>query len=233
MKETELAKYFIDYFSCYDLYFEVDYGRCIDIVAINDKISIAIEVKTSFNFKVLEQAIGNTERFNYSYVAVPEFKDDRFQKKLCEDYGVGLLILKNDFNWLKNEQTGLYETIPNYQVANCVQPKLNRHASRNKLIPRLHEFSKTSIAGSKSGDGGKITAFGITVDNLEWYVERHKGCTIKEAVDKISHHYGTNKAACASIYSWIRTGVIKGVRYEDGKLFPVEQSKNEILWKSK
>lgn len=210
MKETDLAKYFIDYFSCYDLYFEVDYGRCIDIVAINDKISIAVEVKTSFNFKVLEQAIGNCKRFNYSYVAVPEFKDDRFQKKLCEDYGVGLLTLQSGYG---------------NPIRNCVQPKLNRHASRNKLIPYLHEFSKTSIAGSKSGDGGKITAFGITVDNLERYVERYKGCTIKEAVDKISHHYGSNKAACASIYSWIRTGIIKSVRYENGKLFPIDETK--------
>jgi len=226
MKETELAKYFIDYFSCYDLYFEVDYGRCVDIVAINDKISIAVEVKTSFNFKVLEQATDNCKRFNYAYIAVPEFKDDWFQKRLCKDYGIGLLLLKSNKESCFDKETEKITYSNVSRVEEVVAAKLNRHASRNKLIPYLHEFSKTSIAGSKSGDGGKITAFGITVDNLERYVERYKGCTIKEAVENISHHYSTNKAACASIYSWIRTGVIKGVRYEDGKLFPVEQSKN-------
>lgn len=225
MKETELAKHFIDYFSCYDLYFEVDYGRCVDIVGINDKISIAVEVKTSFNFKVLEQAIDNCRRFNYSYIAVPDFKDKYFQAEICKDYGVRLLLLVDEFGFDINEETGKYEKVSHYKVRNYVQPKLNRHASRNKLLPFLHEFSKTSIAGSKSGDGGKITAFGITVDNLERYVERHKGCTIKEAVENISHHYGTDKAACASIYSWIKAGVIKGVRYENRKLFPVEQEK--------
>lgn len=31
MKETDLAQHFVNYFSCYDLYFEVDYGRCVEI----------------------------------------------------------------------------------------------------------------------------------------------------------------------------------------------------------
>lgn len=36
MKETELAQHFVEYLSCYDLYFEVECmsGR-VDIVAIN------------------------------------------------------------------------------------------------------------------------------------------------------------------------------------------------------
>lgn len=94
MKETFLAQKFADYLSCYDLYFEVDYHRCIDIVAIDGKYSIAVEVKTTFNFKVLEQAIYNARNLSFSYIAVPKTKDDmEFQKKLCADYGIGLSLI--------------------------------------------------------------------------------------------------------------------------------------------
>lgn len=227
MKETDLAKYFIDYLSCYDLYFEVDYGRCVDIVAVADKFSIAVEVKTSFNFKVLEQAVGNKRLFNYSYIAVPDFKDDYFQKQLCEDYGVGLLLLKTKIDRRYDKDTDKIIEKEVFSVLEIVKPKLNRHASRNKLLPRLHEFSKTSIAGSKSGDGGKITAFGITIENLERYVSRNRGCTLAEAAKNISHHYGSNKAACANIYQWIRTGVVTCVKYENKKLYPVDEIENQ------
>ena len=113
MKETELAQKFVEYLKIYDLYFEVDYYRSVDIVALNGNISIALEVKTSFNFKVFEQALENRNHFNYSYIAIPDFRDDSIQRKLCEDYGIGLLA---------------YDSKRGYgDVREYVHPKLNRH----------------------------------------------------------------------------------------------------------
>jgi hypothetical protein len=198
MKETELAQKFIDYLSCFDLYFEVDYYRCIDIVALNGNISTAIEVKTTFNFKVLEQAVENKKHFNFSYIACPEFKDWTFQKRLCADYGIGLLMY---------DPTG-YKYVNEY-----VKPQLNRHANNQ------HEFNKTSLAGSRSGDGGKITAFQVTKENAIMYVRRHQGCTIKQMIDNISHHYQSNKLACTNMYQWIYQGVIKEIEYRNRKLY--------------
>ncbi len=219
MKETEIAQYFVDYFSCYDLYFEVDYGRCVDIVAISDKVSIAIEVKTSFNFKVLEQAAENRYRFNYSYIAVPAFKDSRFQERLCSDYGVGLLVLEERVTgWDENRNL-----IKEYVIKSIIGPKLNRKASLKRLMPYLHERNKQSLPGSKSGDGTKITAFGITVDNLVRYVSRYKGCTLKQAVNDIDHHYDSEKSAKSNLYQWIKSGVISEIEISDGKLYPKKQ----------
>ena len=178
-------------------------NRCIDIVALSEKISIAIEVKTSFNFKVFEQALDNKIYFNYSYIAVPKFKDSFIQEKLCKDYGLGLLIYNDKYN----------------KVEEIITPKFNRHTNNKYLITRLHECNKRSLPGTKSGDSEKITAFKITLENAIFYIKRHPGCKLKEMINNISHHYHSDKAACNNIYQWIRKDVIKEFRLEKGKLF--------------
>lgn len=209
MKETELAQHFVNYFSCYDLYFEVNYGRCVDIVAMAEKLAIAIEVKTSFNFKVLEQAIENKERFHYSYIAVPKFKDSAFQKRLCRDYGVGLLVFDEKYKSVK-----------------CIiSPKLNRKAWTNKLDKSLHEYCKKSLPGSKSGEGTKMTAFSITVDSLLFAVKGNPGKSLKSIIEMIDHHYSSDKTAVACIRQWLNKGIITCVKLENGKLYPNEQQK--------
>lgn len=204
MKEVELAQKFVDYLSCFDLYFEVDYGSgCVDIVAFDGNISIAVEVKTTFSFKVFEQALANKPWYNYTYIAVPKFKDDYIQRRLCNDYGIGLLI---------------YDTSGYCSVMEVIKPKLNRVKS-DKLRSRLREQNKRSLPGSKNGDSTKVTAFQITVENLVRYVERNPGKTLRQAIDDLSHHYSTNKAATSSLYQHIKSGVIKEIEIQDGKLF--------------
>lgn len=202
MKETELAQHFVKYLSSFDLYFEVDYYRSVDIVAVAENYAAAVEVKTSFNFKVLEQAIENAKHFHYSYIAVPYFWDKSFQEKLCKDYGIGLLVYESSFK----------------VVRQIVKPKLNRHADLGRLKLRLCKRNKQSLPGSKSGDSTVITAFGATVDNLTTYVRRHHNCTLKEAVTKITHHYQTNELARSNLAQWIRCGVIKNIKIEKGIL---------------
>lgn len=205
MKETELAKYFIDYLSCYDLYFEVDYYRSVDVVAIAEKYSISVEVKTSFNFKVLEQAIENSKHFNYSYIAVPRTNDMYFYIKLCEDYGIGLLVYNDYIN----------------EVRERIAPKLNRHCNLIHLKKRLSERNKQSVAGSKNGESDKITAFGVTKESAIRFVKRYgkDGCTIDDLINGITHHYKTDKAAKTSLYNWIKTGVINDLRIENKKIY--------------
>ena len=52
MIEVELAKYFTDYLSNYDLYFEIPLFLT-DIVAKNGNILMSFEVKNTINFKVI------------------------------------------------------------------------------------------------------------------------------------------------------------------------------------
>lgn len=210
MKETELAKYFIDYLSCYDLYFEVQYYRSVDIVGIAEKYSLSVEVKTSFNFKVLEQAIENSKHFNYSYIAVPKTNDMYFYIKLCEDYGVGLLVYSDN----------IYCDNIN-RVRECVAPKLNRHCNLSHLKKRLSERNKQSVAGSKNGDSVKITAFGVTKESAIRFITRYgkEGCTVNDLVKGISHHYTTDKAARTIMYNYIKQGVIKELKIENKRIY--------------
>lgn len=210
MKETWLAQKFVDYFSCYDLYFEVDYFRCIDIVAISDKFSIGVEVKTSFNFKVLEQAISNTRTMSFSYIAVPHTKDMSFQRKLCRDYGVGLLVY--------------YEHLD--KVKELEKPRYNRYCRVSNVKSSLSECNKICTPGSKNGDSGKITAFGVTVDSAVRYVRRNPGCSMKKLIENITHHYNSDQVAIRSIQKWIKSGVIKELIIKDKKLYI---NKNESI----
>jgi len=206
MKETELAKYFIEYLSCYDLYFEVGaLSGCVDIVAVNNKIMMAYEVKTSFNFKVIEQAIGNKLAFHYSYVCVPYHKDNYFQIKICQDYGIGVLVF-NQYG-MRNHHWEITEKVP---------PRFNRKAITKHN--RLHEYQKRSIAGCASS-GDRITPFKITVENMLRYVRLHPGCSMKEMMSGISHHYSSDKAAASTAAQWLRNGVIKGIEIKDRKLY--------------
>lgn len=207
MKETELAQKFVDYLSCYDLYFEVNYYRSVDIVAIAEKYSIAIEVKTTFNFKVLEQAIENAKHFNFSYIACPRF-DGEIQNRLCGDYGIGLLTDNNKYNYYGG-----------VTIREEVAPKLNRHAKLSHLKGRLCDRHKLSLPGSKSGDTTKITAFGVTKESAIRFVMRKNGCTMRELVDGITHHYRSDKAAIANLYQWINAGVIKELEIKDRKVY--------------
>lgn len=211
MTEKDLAQKFVEYFSSYDLYFEVDYaGHQIDIVALEGSITTAIEVKTSFNFKVLEQALMNKPYFNYSYIAVPWFKDSEVQRRLCKDYGIGLIVY-ND-KWRYNE------------VEVLVQPKLTRIKS-DKLVNRLSDRHKNSKPGTKSGDSEKVTAFQLTVDNLKQQIKRHPEQTIKETIESISHHYRNDLMAKNNIYQWTRKGIITGVEIENGRYILTETEK--------
>lgn len=206
MDETRLAQKFVNYFSCYDLYFEVDYYRCIDIVAINGNVSMAIEVKRNFNFNVLDQAIQNQPYFNLSFIAVPEFIKSRIQETICRDYGIGLLVFR-------------YKNGREY-VEQWMKPKLNRHPiNHGNLKSRLHDYNKQSIPGSRSGDGGKITAFGVTVEKIITYVKRNPGKSIKEVIESVTHHYTNDQAAISAANKYIRIGVIKELEILDRKVY--------------
>ncbi len=218
MKETELAQKFVEYLKGFDLYFEVDYYRSVDIVALDENISSAFEVKTTFNFKVFEQALENRKHFNYSYIATQDWRDTTIQRKLCEDYGVGLII---------------YDSKRGYNdVREYVHPKLNRHVNNKRLVESLHEMNKRSLPGSKSGDSTKITAFGITVENAVRYVQMHPGCTLKEMVDNIGHHYDSNILARKNLYQWIYKGIIKEISWKYGKLYinPIDNPPKALIY---
>lgn len=201
MTEAELAKNFIFYLQdSYDLYYEVN---DIDIVGKSGNIIIGVEVKTSLNFKVIEQAWNNQYCLHYSYVAVPWSKNMDFKMRICSMHGIGVLTFRS--------HNGKF-----WEIREEIKPKFHRKAYTKWFVPSP-DF-KRSIPGSPSGPG-VISAFKITVENIERYVKRHPECTIKELFENINHHYSGLSSMKNCIYKYIRDGVIKGIGVENSKLY--------------
>ena len=96
MKETELAKHFTDYLSCYDLYFEVGtLSGCVDIVSTertyisgNDKLVLS----------------GNTYHWydHYGYVWTGRYEEDATTILIILDSPLpSILMTKENNNTLK------------------------------------------------------------------------------------------------------------------------------------
>lgn len=198
MKETELAKHFTDYLSDYDLYFEVPWDGIVDIVARKAPINIAVEVKTTFSLKVIEQALSHRPYFHYSYVAVPLTKNIDMARRVCKDYGIGILAY--------DHSRGVMETI---------KPVLNRKAVFKGCPP---DYCKRSIAGSQSG---RMTAFKATCEAIVKYITRRgEGIEAKTVLKGIEHmHYTSFSSAKSSLKKYCDNGVIKDFRIENGKFY--------------
>ena len=198
MKETELAQHFVKYLSCYDLYFEVN---GVDIVARNPPLLIAYEVKITFNFRVIEQALHNKPYFHYSYICVPVIRGyNNVQKRICEEFGLGLL-----------------QYSPVMGVQESIAPKLNRKALTHRIF--LHKYQKEAIPGAPTGEANVMTPFKFTVKELTKYVSHNPGCSVKQAINGIKHHYRKDTVAINCVYQYLKSGVIDSVYLKDRKLF--------------
>jgi hypothetical protein len=160
MKESELAKRFVDHLSDWDLYFEVPYDGIIDIVGVKKPIIAAFEVKTSFSLAVIDQAFSHRGKFHYSYVCVPT--TNRLAEKICRDYGIGVLM----------------QVASNGVIHEVVKPKQYRNAKFN--CDKLKPYQKESVPGSQSE---RITAFGYMILSIKNYLLRHPGATYKQVFD--------------------------------------------------
>jgi hypothetical protein len=204
MKETELAQHFVKYLSCYDLYFEIPRLH-VDIVAKHGNILMAFEVKTNLNFRVIEQAIDNKIYFHYSYICVPTGRNQDMAKRICSDYGIGILSVTVAGNYVWGD------------VMEWVHPSFNRKALTKYVS--LPEFSKCSIPGATGGDGTTITPFKNTINSIVKYLRRNNGAPFDKVYDNIETHYNNLTAAKSSLYQWIRKGVIKEFYFDRGKLY--------------
>jgi len=202
MKETELAEKFIDYFSDFEIYKEVPAAGIIDFVVKNGIISMAVEVKLSLNFEVIEQANKNKYYCDYSYVAVPSTKRLSFAYDICSMLGIGVLAYAN------------------YGISEIVKPIRNR---RNKFFKlKLEDYMKRSVAGSQND---RITPFKVTIENMTKYISRHPGCTLKECLDNIDFHWGNLTSAKACVHAWVKRGIIKDFKIENNILI-LQETKN-------
>lgn len=93
----------------------------------------------------------------------------------------------------------------------------------------------TEIApgGGKSADVRAISnPEAPSREQLERVVRAEPGLTLKQAIDKITHHYSSDRAAASSLVHWIVGGKIAGVSVRRShvthgrlELFPTEDAR--------
>ena len=186
-----------------------------DVVGRFGAVTWVIETKLSLRLSLLEQAAHWTRYANYVSIAFPYSRlrsHSLFLRNSLKMMGIGYLAVRPE-----EEAKSLRQSL---------EPRLNRKLVNRKLWHLLDAHENLVDAGTP--DGGYWTPFKVTAKALRKFVEENPGCTMKQAVDGITHHYAHNQSARSNLRGYLRSGVIKGVRLEEAgrnlTLFPLEQN---------
>ena len=210
MKEIQLAQeviYFLKDMK-WEIYQEVKVpGGVIDIVGIRNNISWIIETKCFLSLQLLEQVYKKKQMSNYISIATPRLRNvkGRFAAEM----------------FLRNNGIGYLQTEFMIGTTEIITPKLFR-IKRNLMwnVTKYLVEQQKDYANAGNPDCRYWTPFKGTCKNITEYVCKNPGCTIKELIDNINHHYHSSITAKSSINAWINQGVIKNIlREKHGKSY--------------
>lgn len=214
VKESDLFPYVKEWLlnevGCSEVFGEV--LNC-DVLGLCSSVDIIVEMKTSLNFKVMEQAHERKSKGHYVYIAVPQPKQNHsyYQINLLKQEGIGLIYVNVDGR------------IP---ITVVVKPKINRHLNRRYSIRKdIKEYHKTQIGGVKSGE--TVTDYSVTIRNIKEFLyqmsyrkKKSDGwVTVVEILEGCETHYANPKASVQSTLQahwnsdWCETKIENRKRY--------------------
>lgn len=180
MKESELyepVKQFLLNKGCSEVYAEVG---TYDVLGIQGAVNIIVEMKTTLNFKVIDQALRAMHSAQYVYIAVPYRKGGlpRSVDMILRQNKIGLLYIRDGV--VTVEVTARF---------NHLATKKKGHLSLRKIIrPYQHEL----VGGVKSGE--LKTDYSNTIDIIRSYLRysrRGRWTTIDDILENCETHYAT------------------------------------------
>lgn len=211
--EVELAKAFVWWLidQRWDVYQEVQPGRAdliADIVAVRDGLVWVIETKRTLSLALLGQAAAWSGAAHYVSIGVPCLRN-----RGVSNYAIDAVTDRYGIGRLEAERYGDHHTVRELE-----SPRLNRKSRAKVLLGVLRDAHRT-YAEAGNSNGRRFTPFQETCDEVRRYVRDHTGCTLKEMIDNVDHHYASSVTARSAIAKWIGSGVIKGLdlRIEAGK----------------
>lgn len=202
MTEVELGKHVIKWLTAegWDVYQEVSAGYSsarADIVATRSGALWVIELKTSLSLKLFDQIIAWREHAHFLSVGYVRTRN---------------IYRHNPYQNIKhyfamNLGLGYFTVGKNDGGVDCQKPRYIKPHAPHIVKNALHPDQKTMCdSGSKSG--GYYTPFRDTVTQLIRYVAENPGCTMKQAIDTIKHHYASDQTAIVCLFKFIGTKVI-------------------------
>lgn len=187
ISESDLAAPVVTWLSDqnWNVYQEVEFkghGGVADIVAERLGILWIIECKTSYSFRVLEQA--SEWPAHYRSIAVPRSVTPRDYRVAVDYYRVGVIEVD-----CKSKPYSI-----NYEARKA--PVFSRHHKMAKYyLSQLTEAHKTyALAGSKSGH--HLTPYKLTMMEIERILSRRPGITVKELYEEMGGpgHYANRSS---------------------------------------
>lgn len=219
LNEAEYAKLVVEYYEDlgYEVYKEVGFGGSsmrADIYCKKGNETIAIEVKSGLNLKVLDQAWKWRPFASKVYIAIPyqKYRYYDIAKQMCEDYGIGILTIYHN---------------KRHNIKDIVIDKLEACINVSPKEPKLYEAQKDSVAGAKGGETCIITPFKGTCIQLVDLIREKGPMPLKIATSLIDHHYKNPQSANQNLRKMILWGVIKELElFKEGRSYGVRIRKN-------
>lgn len=187
------------------LYFEVHVpgGRC-DMVHKEHNIITIYEAKLRLNIDLLEQCINRKPYAHFVYAVVPE-ANQSFLRLLFHNHGIGVIEMRDE---------RIHEDWRHYKTIGLLREVEHPAFNRTPENITLYEENKKEVAGSQNSG---VTPFSIMVTKITEHLKARGELSV-ETVFQHQSYYGTLKQFKTNIYQWIRTGVIKGIWMEKGKM---------------
>ena len=180
-------------------------GCRADIVAKRGPLLWIIEVKRAMGLALLDQAVGWLGMAHHVSVAYATGCLGRTVTLMLRTTGIGAIRVGTEW-----EKPTVVETWA---------PRLQRRIRENN-IGRWVVESQQNFAPAGNADSLYWSPFRETCRKVAAYVADHPGCTVKQMIDAVRHHYESSKTARSAMAHWIKTGKVRGVeaRLEGPKL---------------
>lgn len=179
MKESDLytpVKNIFEPFG-YEVYSEVEgkwFSKRADVIATKDDKLIAIELKTSLSFQLIDQARFWIRFADFVYVAVPKSKSKRSETAMECLSALGIGLIEIDMVQYQKELNRNRDEILHYNkyATISLQPRQNEVAKRDRQqFNNLTEEHKTwAIGGSKSGTSKYVTPYSLLMNDVYSYL---------------------------------------------------------------
>lgn len=219
MTEADLAKKVIEWLQRHgwEVFQEVEYrGSVADIVCMQGPTLWVIECKKTLGLSVIGQAHHWIKYAHRVSVAIayqhkkgkPEKQirstpARRFAYVVCKQFGIGILNVSASTQG--REYGGRFDVPVQEKVAAPLRRKIS--AGLRDVLCEQHK----TFAEAGSPTGRRWTPFTATCMEVGNYVRNYPGCSLKQMIDTISHHYATAASARASLKRWIDARKIPGV----------------------
>lgn len=210
MSEAALAAKVVEWLQVHrwEVYQEVEVrGSVADIVCLQGAVVWVIECKKSLSLSVMGQAEKWTRLAHRVSVAVPPAPRSSgrgFAWLVLQRFRIGLLTVC---------EHGEVSSRWDCPVAEKLAAPLHRSAKTSWFTDALCEEHK-SFAAAGTATGKRWTPFQATVQRVQRFVERNQGCSMKELVEGVDHHYASTASAKGSLVKWIEAGHVDGISIE-------------------